>query len=805
MVVRVDRIAGVSGLRAGLLLGAALVGAPAVAQTAATAAADAADSGEIVVTATKRSESLQKVPISIQALSGATLEQRQVASFDDYAKLLPSVSFQSFGPSQSQLYFRGIATGGDGLPSGPLPTAGLYLDETPLTTIALSVDLHVYDMARVEALAGPQGTLYGASSLAGTLRLITNKPDTSKFAAGYDLQVNKFGKGGFGGTAEAFVNVPLSERAAIRLVGFYEREGGYIDNVPGERTYLRPHTVDDGEGGTTVVEDPLTVNNNEFAKDDFNTVETYGGRAALKFDVNDNWTISPSVIYQRQSSRGVFLYDPKVGDLAVRDFTRDSNEDEWGLASLVVQGKLSDWDVTYSGSYFKRTAESNTDYSYFTVVYDSYTDYNYLKDAAGNDIDPTQSTRGHAVFTKQSHELRINSPADKRARLTAGLFLQRQTNDQIANYTIAGLRNAVNPFSPPVPGGRPDDAFFTTIYRVDRDYAAFAEVAFDIVPGVTFNGGIRGFMANNTLNGFSGGAGAVARQTDCVAQTAQACPNIREKYVEAGETHKLNLTWQIDQDRMVYATYSTGFRPGGNNRAAFALGRVQDVPPYRADTISNYEIGWKTSFLDGRLRFNGAFFWEEWNDVQYSLPGLLGITYTVNAGNARSRGVEADFVLAPVDGLTITGSGTYVDAALTSDFCDLENGCDPASGGTLFAPAGTRLPVQPKFKGSATARYAFDLGELRNFVQASVNHQGGTTTSLRTDFAAELGPTDPFTTFDFSVGTTIKSVSISFFIENAFDERGILTKNTFCAFCNPFARNYPIKPQFFGVRLGQRF
>jgi len=164
-------------------------------------AADATDNGmltEIVVTAEKRSEDLQKVPISLQVLGEQTLEQHQVASFDDYAKLLTSLSYQSLGPGQSQLYFRGIASGADGLHAGSLPATGVYLDEIPVTTIGNTLDVHMYDIARVEALAGPQGTLYGASSLSGTLRIITNKPDPTKFSASYDLQADKYGHGGDG-------------------------------------------------------------------------------------------------------------------------------------------------------------------------------------------------------------------------------------------------------------------------------------------------------------------------------------------------------------------------------------------------------------------------------------------------------------------------------------------------------------------------------------------------------------------------------------------------------------------------------
>src|SRR5277367_2972082 len=220
---------------AGVPLASALIAGAGTAQ-----AADVADTTtleEVVVTAQKRTEDLQRVPISLQVLSSETLQQHQVSDFDDYAKLLPSVSYQSFGPGQSQLYFRGISTGEDGLHAGSLPATGVYLDEIPVTTIGNSIDVHVYDIARVEALAGPQGTLYGASSLSGTLRIITNKPDPTAFSAGYDLKADKFGRGNAGEEIEGFVNVPLAEHVAVRLVGYYDHEGGYINNVVSENTY----------------------------------------------------------------------------------------------------------------------------------------------------------------------------------------------------------------------------------------------------------------------------------------------------------------------------------------------------------------------------------------------------------------------------------------------------------------------------------------------------------------------------------------------------------------------------------------
>ena len=263
------------------LASALIVGAGAAHATEAADSETGATLEEVVVTAQKRAEDLQKVPISLQVLNSETLEQHQVSDFDDYAKLLPSVTFQSFGPGQSQLYFRGISSGEDGLHAGSLPATGVYLDEIPVTTIGNALDVHVYDIARVEALAGPQGTLYGASSLSGTLRIITNKPDPSAFSAAYDLKADKFGRGNGGGEFEGYVNIPLSEHIAVRLVGFYEHDGGYINNVLGTNTYGL------GVPAAGIPNENLTVSNAGIAKQRFNDVETYGGRGALKIDLNE--------------------------------------------------------------------------------------------------------------------------------------------------------------------------------------------------------------------------------------------------------------------------------------------------------------------------------------------------------------------------------------------------------------------------------------------------------------------------------------------------------------------------------------
>lgn len=750
---------------------------------------------EIVVTAQKRSENLQDVPISIAALGSAKLEQANVQSFDDYAKLLPSVSFQSFGPGQSQIFFRGVSSGGDGLHIGPLPTSSLYIDEIPVTTIFGSVDFHVYDIARVEALAGPQGTLFGASSLSGTLRMITNQPSTSGTSGAIDLQLNKFGKGDMGGTAEGFVNLPLSDNAALRIVGFYDKQGGYIDNLPASRTF----TLDDGDPTTN-----KTVTNAALVKNDYNDVETYGGRAALKIDLDDNWTVTPQIIYQHQVSHGGFLYDPSKGDLKVTDFLPSLYKDRWYQAALTITGKISDWDLTYSGGYFDRKVHNAADYSYYSVAYDHYGSYaTYYPDGNGGFLDPTQNAILGDKYTKQTHELRISSPSDKRMRLTAGTFLQVQTDQIAADYEIQGTRTAnLSPWLTAFPGT--DTVFLTRLKRKDRDFALFGQGEFDLSDKLTVIAGLRWFKAHNTIYGFSGtnSGGNLATCVNATAYRTAPCVNVDKGQKEDGFIWRGGLRWKVSDDVMLYGTVSRGYRPGGNNRRP-------GVNPYTSDTLDNFELGWKTRFAN--VTFNGAVFYEKWKALQFGLVplGQNGVTNTYNAGDARIFGIEAD-IAARFGGLTLSAAATYVDAQLTSDFCQV----DPLTKNIVCVPGtapaaakGTRLPVMPKFKGTMTARYTFPLGSTDAFVQGVIAHQGGTRSFLTDADYAAIGPTKAFTTVDFSLGTTWDKWRVEAFLQNAFDSRGVLSRNTVCAtqICGTYARNYPTKPRLMGIKAGYDF
>jgi len=797
---------------------AALFGAPVLAQTAAPApqpadTAPANASGEIVVTAQKRSESIQHVPISMQALGAATLEQHQVQSFDDYAKQLPSVSFQSFGPGQSQLFFRGITSGGDGLAFGALPTSGVYLDEIPVTTIGALLDVHVYDMSRIEALSGPQGTLFGASSLSGTLRLITNKPVQDKTEGSLDLTGDKYGKGNAGGTVEGMINLPVAHGVAVRAVGFYEHLGGYINNTYKSRTYADVYS-DGPEGGTASA--PYTANNSAYVKNHYNDVTTYGGRIALGIELDNGWKITPQVIAQHMHSNGTFLFDPAVGDLQVHDFTPEYDTDQWLQAAMTIEGKIGDWDVLYSGGYLARKINTAADYSYYTVAYTNLPGYTRFTDSNGNQLNPTQQFSSSQKLSKHNEEVRINSPASSPVRLTAGLFFEEQKNHNINNYSVPGAAtanfseyaNTVNVYG--------DDLFLTNVNIIDRDYAAYGQANFDLTSHLTLTAGIRGFIYTNTLVGFSGYPSYPPAGTCAFPlATLYSCPFDNKRSHSSGETHKVNLTWQIDTDHMTYATYSTGFRPGGNNRDNYGV--LNYTPPgnpvgtvYNPDKLNNFEFGWKTSWLDHAIRWNGAVYYEKWNDLQYAEQAAgAGITNIMNVGGARVYGIESDLQLRPVAGLTITGSGAFNDAKLTTDFGN------PGKGN--FAPAGTRLPVQPRFKGSATVRYEMPVGSVDAFIQGSVNTQSNSTSLLGVGDDSVFGNSPGFTTADFSVGGKKGDYTFQLFIQNAFDERGSLShnaqispadfENTFGYGASPahYTRTYPIKPQYFGLKIGKKF
>jgi outer membrane receptor protein involved in Fe transport len=798
---------------------------------------------EVVVTAQKRTESLQDVALSIQAIGAKQLEELRIANFADYAKFLPSLSYQnggqSGGPGFSKPYMRGVANGAVPNHSGSLPSVGTYLDEQPITTINGALDVHIYDIARVEVLAGPQGTLYGASSQAGTIRIITNKPDPSGFAAGYDLEGSTVAKGETGYLAEGFVNLPISDTAAVRLVGWVRHDAGFIDNVPGTVTYP---TSD------------ITIDNSSRAKKDYNDGDTYGARAALKIDLNDTWAMTVGAMGQKGTTNGTYGY--RTGsDLTITRFNPEDIEDRWYQAALTIEGKLGNFDVTYAGAYLDRKDETRSDYVDYSYYYDACCGYgSYIYDDNGELIDPTQYILGTDKYTKQSHELRISSPAENRLRFVAGLFTQRQTHDILQNYKINGIAgpSAVDPTLSIEVTGWPDTWWLTNQVRVDRDDALFGEVTFDLTDKLSLTGGIRFFEADNSIvgflgfgltNGFTSGTGEKGCATPTVPSVnGGPCTNVDERVKDSGNTPKVNLTYRFDSDRLVYATYSEGFRPGGINRRL-------SFPPYKPDFLTNYEIGWKTSWADSRLRFNGAVFFEDWKDFQFGYLGENSLTQIVNAGNANIRGLEADLTWAASDRFLIGGGVAYIDSELTEGYCGfldanrkpetripcpspaVDSDGNPildTDGNPIIlllppqAPKGTQLPVTAKFKANLTGRYTFNLGGFDAHLQAAVVYVGSRWPDLRTTLVSVdgasfstspgqryiLGEEPSYTVVDFTAGLKKDNYSAELFINNAFDKRAQLDRWAQCdaAVCGVEGTYItPTIPRTIGLRFGQKF
>src|SRR6266404_850876 len=343
-------------------ISAILAGAPAV-HAANEAETNALE--EIVVTAQKRTENLQDVPVSIEVLNGAELEQLNVVGLDGYVKYSPSVAYSrgdgqggNGQPGTSHIYMRGVVSGSNENHSGPQPTVGTYFDEQPVTTIDGTPDVHLYDIQRIEVLEGPQGTLYGASSEAGTVRIITNKPDPTKFSASYDLQANRIQHG----------------------VRTFPTWSGEPSSYPALTPCPAPGIVGAG-----------AISNSAYVKDNYNSVISKGGRAALKFDINDNWSVTPSVMAQSLTSEGFFGYDPAVGDLQIAHFGPESSDDTFSQAALTVEGKFSDFDLTYAGAFLKRDNHSIADYSDYSEFYDRvYGSGAYWTDHAGKPIMPQE-------------------------------------------------------------------------------------------------------------------------------------------------------------------------------------------------------------------------------------------------------------------------------------------------------------------------------------------------------------------------------------------------------------------------------
>ena len=347
---------------------------------------------EIVVTATKRAANMQDIPIAVQAMGSQRLEEENIQSFVDYVKYLPSVNAGGRGPGQNEIYIRGAAVDAINITvaesQGSAPNVALYLDEQPVTAGGRNLDVYISDMERIEVLPGPQGTLYGASSMAGTVRLITNKPVLDEFSASFNGSWSKTDGGEDSNSVEAMFNVPLVDgKMAFRAALYSDSQGGYIDNIEGNFqashlvnptfpgtsvTYAEGHKFANGTvvqaGGMTVPVIKDVANNASSVEDDFNDAHYAGARLGLKWLLNDNWDLLLQHTQQALRTEGVFDYDLDKGDLKVSRFTPDKLDDAFTQTAWTLTGSIRDLDIVYTGAYLDRSVEAQLDYTGYTNI-----------------------------------------------------------------------------------------------------------------------------------------------------------------------------------------------------------------------------------------------------------------------------------------------------------------------------------------------------------------------------------------------------------------------------------------------------
>jgi len=749
---------------------------------------------EIVVTAQKREQNLQDVAVSVQVLGNQQLEQLNLNNFADYINFLPTVSWQAERPGVAQVYMRGISSGGDGVHSGSMPSVGVYLDEQPVTTINRVLDVHIYDIDRIETLPGPQGTYFGASSEAGTIRIITNKPKIGEFEGAFDVSANSVTEGGSGYSVEGVVNVPMGDRTALRVVGWYDEQPGYIDNV--HRTILMH--------GSGAVED-----NANLVKKDFNDGKTYGARALLKIDLNDNWTVTPGLIVQNQDTNGVFTHDPEdIGDLQTARFYDEYYDFSWYQASLTVEGHIGNMDLVYAGAYLDLDSNSVDDYTnyaqYWDNIYAYYYGGCYHYDATGNCTDSSQYILSDETFQKQSHEIRLQSSQDQRLRWIVGAFWQRQEHNFDLRWEVPDMDTTFNldywPYGTVVPGQ--PVVWQTKQIRIDRDKAVFGEVSFDVNDSLTLVGGYRRFNFNNSLYGFTGG---LNRCLDANDQPQYPCfqhPNVNDVSDGDGDTVKLSAEYHINDDKMMYVTYSEGFRPGGVNRAVVAT-----LPKYDPDYVKNYEIGWKTMWMGGRMRFNGAVYKEKWDDFQFSFLdyNVSPLTIIQNIGQAETTGAEFDLVARATDALTLSLSASYNKAELKEPYW--HNTDDELAGEPPRAPKGQAMPFVPELQYTAVGRYHFDSMRMPAYVQLALSYTGDSWSNLETDLRQKQAA---YTLVNFAAGVQGDKWSLDLFVDNATDERAEIVRYG-QGYADPYNEIFQDtdilvnRPRTYGLRFGYKF
>ena len=786
---------------------------------------------EVVVTARKKTESLQDVPLSVSALRESALDEKGISVFEDYLLQLPSVTAGGSGPGTSTIYIRGLASTTPNLTTagvaGLAPNVSFYLDEQPLAQPGRNLDVYAADMARIEVLAGPQGTLFGASSQAGVVRMITNKPVIGETSGNVEVESRFMPDGDSGAKVELVGNMPIGESTAARLVAYRDKKGGYIDQVAGtldvsQSARFRPAgtirqnglPVNSSRGGFQAGADLSGATLNKagaIIKDDANELTYEGFRASVAHEINESWDALFTVAQQTIEADGVFFVDPTLGDLEIQRYTEDKIEDEYDNMSLTLEGSIGDLEVVYAGAYTDRTTDQMVDYTDYLFVgqYLPYyiCDYyvTYTSNAPGNVPTGTCGAPNLLVDSTTnlevtSHEFRINADLSDTTSLTAGVFISDTELTELnlfnyptsvendityaANYPLTNtsatgsINNAspgwysAGPFSEPV-------IFFNDIRRTDEQRGIFGELSFATSDTTELSIGARWYDIEVDFEGsanssFGNGFGNTDQQKYGSNLSAQYAPGNSNGYPDKAETDgvigKVTYSWKPNDDSMYYLTWSEGFRPGLLNRPA---GRTNSDGSYTipaaidSDEITNYEFGWKSVLQDGQLRFNGSLFFVDVSGLQSTIfdPSIVNLFFSDNAADAEIKGVEGDFIYYTETGLILSGAFSLLDTEITKSLIPT---------GDIIV--GQELAFAPGFQGNISARKEWDL-EAGNtgYWQAQFTMSDKSYSDIMAPNRAEQ---DSYNLLNLRAGITNDDWFAEVYVDNATDERAEIS-NTF--------------------------
>ncbi|OJU17596.1 MULTISPECIES: TonB-dependent receptor [unclassified Sphingomonas] len=683
-----------------LLSGSALAATQAAAQTEAPAAAPAAEAtsqlgNDIVVTALRRSTTLQDTPISISAIGGEALNRIGATSINDYFRQVPNLQVEGNAPASRRITIRGVRSAGEA-------TVGLYYDETPLTgpggTTAdagsTNPDINLFDVERVEVLRGPQGTLFGAGSMGGTIRMIYNKPDATKIAGAMEVQgtVTKNGDPGF--YAKGMINLPIAtDVLALRVVAYKENRGGFID-VPGLK------------------------------RENVNDVRSWGGRVMLRFTPDDNLAITASANYQRNELDGPTNYNLSLGvyNSTVESIAR--NNDRLQLYNLTLTYKLP-FNATFTGSASTYNWDLLRNSDYTKTLRGSRTNATSCRNYIGVASCNASQMATYSAYVDSRlpgmlyqplalkawiYEARVSgSLLNDGISYTLGIFhddRQDRADSQVAKADANG--NLITPL---------DLTAWRIVKTSVKQTAFFAELSVKPVHALTLTAGTRRFSYDKTVFG-------QVQISNYITQSYVGPPSTVDASAK-GWVHKFNASYDFDRDFMVYATASKGFRPGGANNVP---GLTNTLVAYQPDSLWNYEIGAKTQWFNRMLTLNAAVYQIDWRNMQVSGRSANGaFSFLTNAGKARIKGAEIEATLRPVEGLSLNTALGFVDAKLTED--QLNSGL-AATGSTGLK--GDRIPYIPQFTLSLGGDYRWSLSDtLHGTVSANLTHSAGSYSEFR--------------------------------------------------------------------------